>query len=151
VNAASAVDLATVDGQRLRVSTDTQSDIAGLATDSLLTTRWHSGRLQTGAESLIVDLGSPEKVIAVVFELGTFGSDFGRSLALDCREPAGPDGAEIDGRALTFERPRPAQVLPMSPPRSCRVLRIRQTGTTTDNFWSVAEIRVLVEAGSGLK
>jgi hypothetical protein len=94
---------------------------------------------------LDVKLDRPREVAAVVLLLGAVPFDFGRRLALDCESVAGvvERGREVPGWELVFDRPRPAQILPLAPPRACRSLRVRQTGVWEDNYWSVAEVTVL--------
>lgn len=133
-------------GAALHARSEPQPDLAALATDGQPTTRWHSGGFQQGAEWIEVDLGARRRVASAILELGDFASDYGRRLALECVNPADERPAELDGQAILLERPRTVQVLALSPPRSCQVLRVRQVGKTRENYWSVSEIVVLVEA-----
>jgi hypothetical protein len=130
----------------LRVTFNVAPALAPLALDGNPATRWDSGQSQNGSEWLEVDLGAPREIVAAVLELGHAPRDYGRELALDCAET--PEvvvsGATIDGQNLLFERPHAAQVLPLSPPRRCRRLRIRQTGRSSENHWSVSELGVYV-------
>jgi hypothetical protein len=130
--------------QDLRVSASRAQALAALAIDGDPTTRWESERPQSGDEWLELELRGDQEIEAVLLDLGQAESDYGRKLALDCGATPtslGP-GPELDGRGILFERPRRTQVLALAPPRRCRTLRIRQTGTAPDNHWSIAELSV---------
>jgi hypothetical protein len=129
------------------VETGTLREIASLAIDGDTSTRWHSGALQRGGEWIDLDLGRKRKVSAVLAELGEFSYDFGRRVALDCQDvDASFVGAALDGQVALLRRPRVLQVVPFGAPGPCRRLRLRQTGQASENFWSVAELAVLVES-----
>jgi hypothetical protein len=130
----------------LRARASVHSDRLPLAADGDLGTRWHSGALQRGGEWIEIDLDRAREIVAVVLELGETPYDFGRRLTFDCVDAAGTEatGPELEGSRVLFERPRAAQVLPAEPSWTCQRLRVRQSGTSDENFWSVAEIQVLV-------
>lgn len=129
----------------MHIDANFRGELPELAIDGNPATRWHSGEPQNGGEWIDVNLEKDRQVVAVVLELGAFDYDHGRRLAVDCG--SGLDsvdrGHDLEGAAVLFERPRSVQILPLSPPRVCRSLRIRQTGTSPENHWSVAEITVL--------
>jgi hypothetical protein len=65
-------------------------------------------------------------------------------LALECGDTAAKlePALEVDGQAVLFEHPQPKQLLVLAPTRACRVLRIRQTRSAADHYWSVWELGV---------
>lgn len=117
-----------------------------LAADADETTRWHSGAPQRGGEWVDVDFGEPRRVAQVELVLGRSGYDYARKLTVQCLETGERPGptTELDGAALRFERPGPLQIVPLPGASPCKVLRLKQTGNASDNYWSIAEIRVSV-------
>jgi hypothetical protein len=133
----------------MRVAASVSEGSTGDVVDGNPDTRWTSQALQRGDEWIEVTFDRERDVVAVLLDLGKNAYDFGRRLAVDCIEPAGSTvfGLDVDGAGALFERPRPTQVLPLTPPRSCRALRIRQIGRAESNYWSIAEIAVLEPSG----
>jgi hypothetical protein len=117
-----------------------------LALDGLSSTRWHSGAPQTGHEELLLDLGKPTPLRQLILELGEFGYDYGRNLAVD----VGEDEAHLfevlkisgeDARVNNTDVPgQVIQILTLPKSVEARFVRIRQLGRSEDNYWSVAEI-----------
>jgi hypothetical protein len=145
VVSADAGDVQSVPIQALSVDTSSQQALGRLAVDGDRQTRWHSGAVQSGQEWIEIDLGRMHDVIAVVLDLGEVPYDFGRELAVDCgfTRDTLELGPELTGKDTVFDRPRSAQILPFATPRSCRILRVRQTHESFENYWSVAEVAVL--------
>jgi hypothetical protein len=132
----------------MRLAASVSEESTGDALDGNPETRWSSQALQRGDEWIEVTFDREREVVAVLLELGKGSYDYGRKLALDCVESSGSTviGSDVDGLSVTFERPSAVQVLPLAPMRSCRSLRVRQTGQAEGNYWSVVEISVLESA-----
>lgn len=133
----------------IHLGASTSEGFVHAALDGDAETRWSSQAIQRGDEWIELAFDRERDVAAVLLDIGKWSYDYGRRMAVDCVEPAGSiiAGADVDGASVLFERPRPVQVLPLTPPRSCRSLRIRQTGQADANYWSVVEAAVLEAAG----
>jgi hypothetical protein len=119
-----------------------------LAVDGDFLTRWDTGPQRRGHE-LVVDLGEPHRVGAVVLNLGPSSRDFPRLLTVE---------GSLDGELWeeTFRGPTARQLLrvslrePRNLPldfalggRTVRFIRLRQHRDEPVYFWSVAELQVL--------
>jgi hypothetical protein len=131
-------------GGNVTISAHRAPDAAKLAVDGNPNTRWQSGAPQDGSEWIELRFSRPQRVAAVVLELEETAYDRARGLALDCgaTTEALEIGLETDGEDALFEQPTARQLVIMSPPRTCGVLRIRQTRRAPANYWSVWELSV---------
>jgi hypothetical protein len=117
--------------------------------DGDLNTRWHAPH-QAGTEIVTVDLGAPQNVAWVELCLGTYASQYPRSLVAE---------ASLDGRSwatvwsgqtalMTYDaaiaHPR-AIPIPLRIQRSARFLRFRQVANEPTRVWTIVELRVLTE------
>lgn len=136
----------SLDGGTLRANQ--QGELAPLAIDGSLSTRWHSGAMQAAREVLILDMKRPQRVRQIKLQLGESPSDWGRSLAVDVSnddltytEVSRTDGDSVKLRNVGHL----GEVRVLSLPRTVtsRFLRIRQLGTSNQNYWSVAEMEIL--------
>lgn len=138
-----------LEGAHLRANA--QDPLTSLALDGLPSTRWHSGAPQTGHEELLLDLGKPTPLRQLILELGEFGYDYGRELAVD----VGDDDARLfevlkisgeDARVNNTDVPgQVIQILTLPKSVEARFVRVRQLGRSEENHWSVAEIRLFRE------
>ncbi len=120
------------------------------ATDGDPRTRWFCGA-QLGDEVLTADVGIATTIGAIRYAPGAVLGGFPRQLVIETSrdglawEPAW-EGSLVDALIEAgLETPRDADVVVGFAPRSGRFVRLRQTGTSSDFVWSVAELQV----GSG--
>jgi hypothetical protein len=123
-----------------------QADINAII-DNDLKTRWHSPE-QRGVEAVTIELGGVHTIRALVLKLGTYTSQYPRSLVVETSEDrttwttawAGRtalmayDGAISDPRAVPL-------AIPLN--RRARWLRLRQTAAEATRGWTIVEARVL--------
>ena len=122
--------------------------LTSFAVDGDRMTRWDTGPQRRDNE-LVIDLGEPHRVGAVVLSLGPSSRDFPRLLTVE---------VSLDGEQWeeTFRGPTAQQMLrasvrqPRDLPldfaldgRTVRFIRLRQHQDEPVYFWSVAELRVL--------
>jgi hypothetical protein len=129
------------------LTADVGADAARLAIDGDLATRWQSAD-QSVDHFLQADLGAERDVAGVVFELGSFASDFPRYLHIK----VSADGASwtevwsgpthrLAFRAGLSDPKRMPLAISFVPARA-RYVRFEQTGRDHE-FWSVPELRIL--------
>jgi hypothetical protein len=117
-------------------------------TDGDLTTRWHSW-LQKGNEMVTIDLGTSQRVGAIVLEMGRFSTDAPRDLLVEVSDNrvqwgqiwrgAGEPGV-FRGALRDFRR------VPLTidiGDRPARFIRLSQLGTNRNWYWSIAELTIL--------
>jgi hypothetical protein len=129
------------------MTADVAPDVARLAIDGDLSTRWQAGE-QHEDHFIQADLGMERSVSGVVFELGPFPSDFPRFLRVKVSTDgsswaetwAGPTHRMAFRAGLTDPKRMPL-VLSFDPARA-RYVRFEQTGRDHE-FWSVPELRIL--------
>ena len=122
-----------------------QEDVGRLA-DGMVDSAWGSGGDQSGNEILVIDLGSPVHVGAIVLEMGAFAFGFPRDLAIDASED-GEQWRELwRGRtaALTVRAALAEPgVVPLTVPLGgavARIVRLRQLGREDGIPWWIAEL-----------
>lgn len=138
-----AAQIHRVPTESIRLDAHANRETAVQALDGDVGTRWSSAALQTGSEWMEIAFDRPREVATLVFELGNTPYDYGRRFAVDCRLGVSGDFetvSELDGRDVFFERPEIVQLLPVS--RTCAAIKVRQIGTSPDNYWSIAEVAV---------
>lgn len=110
------------------------------AIDGDRTKRWGTGGAMKPGDWFAVDLGGVRTVHAVVMDAAKSGSDYPREYqiftSLDGAEWYGPVGMGSGAGALTT-----ASVLPTQ----ARHVKIVQTGSTENNWWSIYDLQVLGE------
>lgn len=129
-----------------RLAAQPHPELAGLAVDGNLRTRWHSEPQRPG-DFFQVDLGQPTRVDGILLDHSLYRRDYPRGYRID---------VSLDGVAWStvseapeflppltqFLRPRSLRLdLPFSPTRT-RYLRIVQTGSDDVYWWSITEINV---------
>jgi hypothetical protein len=117
-------------------------------TDGDLGTRWHSW-FQKGDEIVTIDLGSTQKVGAVVLAMGRYPSDAPRDLLVEVSDDraqwhevwrgAGEPG--VFRGALRDVRRVPLTI--DAGDRPARFIRLSQRGVNKDWYWSIAELTIL--------
>ncbi len=130
------------------VTTNANGHLVAFAADGDLETRWFSGPQAMGHQ-LLLDLGTPQRVSALVMRLGRHRMDFPRMLGIEL---------SVDGQAWELVRGGPTDpeavrasfLDPYTTPltfdlgdRTARFVRLRQMGEDQTFYWSVAEIEVL--------
>lgn len=138
-------------GAPLRIRSVTASlrnEAVGRMLDGDLRTAWSTGRVQTGGESLVIDLGGPQDLSGVGLTLGPFTMDFPRGLSVECSADAQRwdtcwrgSSTALAMRAV-LDAPLTAPIrMPVSA-RAVRYIRVRQTSADPVNGWAVAELTV---------
>jgi hypothetical protein len=106
--------------------------------DDNLTNRWSTGKPQAGNEWLEVDFGIDVTLTKVTLALGTSVSDYPRRYEVRFSDAAMSTGtALLTGAGMTGTDT--VMTFPLA--LTGRYLRISQTGTSTNNYWSAAEIQ----------
>ena len=109
-------------------------------------TRWDSDAPQDGTEAITIDLGSPNRLNAVMLAIGPYSADFPRLLAIDVSDDlhswtmqwSGRCGAKAVAAAVKDARMVPLTV--SFPPTTARYVRLRQLGADALYHWSIAEL-----------
>ena len=115
--------------------------------DGDLDTRWHSAQ-QRGGESVTVDLGTARSVAWAVLCIGTYTSQYPRSLVVESSVDGTTWTLVWSGRtALAAYRAAIAdpRAVPIAVPinRQARLLRLRQTADEPTRGWTIVELRIL--------
>ena len=132
-----------------RVSANVGAAEVHKLTDGDLTTHWTNGRSQGGDEQVTVTLEAPQPIGGVELALGVFIGDFPSELAIDVSERG-----EIWTEAWKGTTAGPAVLGVLQDPRTSRVrlsfdpvlgrfVRLRQTGSDPERYWSIVELTVL--------
>jgi hypothetical protein len=126
---------------------------APLMLDGLESTRWDCGAPQNGEEEVLVDLGRPATIGAVVNGLGPDASNFPRHLIVETSldKTVWAPAWEGDTVGLTFSAafadPRSARIVIPLAPRQARFVRLRQTAKDPVYYWSIAELEIWSASG----
>jgi hypothetical protein len=130
------------------VTADRQGEQVSRMLDRDLQTAWSTGRMQSGGESLLIDLGRTADVSAVRLSQGPYTMDFPRGLAVDCAADRDSWSSCWTGSSTALavrgllDDPRTGTLtIPVSA-HDVRYLRVRQTGADAVNGWAVAELAV---------
>jgi F5/8 type C domain len=106
--------------------------------DDNLTNHWSTGKAQAGNEWIEVDFGVDVTLTKVTLVLGTSTSDYPRRYEVRFSDtPMSTGPALLTGAGMTAMDTEMVFAMPLTG----RYLRISQTGTSTKNFWSAAEIQ----------
>jgi hypothetical protein len=131
------------------VAANFQNDAVSRMLDGDPTTAWSTGRIQTGGEELLIDLGRPSEVADVRLTLGPFFSDFPRRLSVECSvdrrqwDVCWRGSAAALALRATLDDPLIATIIIPVAGRSAQYVRLRQTGVDAVNGWAVAELAVI--------
>ena len=111
------------------------ADLPPNAFDGNLTTRWTTGKPQTGGETFTIDMGVSQSVGRVVIDDTTNPTDFPAAYAL-----------EISTNNTSFTSVKTGTGTMMTDiefaPAMARYVRVRQTGTTPVAWLSIDELRI---------
>ena len=116
--------------------------------DGDLDTRWHAER-QSGAESIVADLGAIQHPSIVLIRLGTYASQYPRTLEVSTSVDgsAWQPGWTGDTALLTYDAAVASpREIPLRIPLSggaVRYLRLRQIGSDPGRGWSIVELQVM--------
>ena len=137
-------------GTRLRVASITastnQRDI-GAVLDGDLVSRWHTPQ-QRGGETITLDLGSLQRVRAVVMCLGAYPSQYPRMLSADVSADGTSWRTAASGNPVlatydaALQSPREVPVTIPIDRTGVRLIRLRQTQASASG-WSIVELRVI--------
>jgi hypothetical protein len=137
-----------------RLSASHSPDQARLALDGLTATRWDTGYHQEPGQELTLDLGDDLEICGLALETGPWPRDRPRDLKVlvsrDGRDWREPEGLELVDPGVVWAGDRvlsgSGTMLARFAPRKVRQARLVQTGHHPHQFWSVAELRLLVPA-----
>jgi hypothetical protein len=141
--------LPVVTGTRLRVqhaeANVNPADVNAMFDDDLRT-RWHAGQ-QRGHESVTIDLGMPHRVAWVVPCLGTYASQYPRSLVVETSLDGASWTTAWSGRtALAAYEAAVAEPrvipLPLRIQGDARLIRLRQIANEPARPWTIVELRI---------
>jgi hypothetical protein len=111
------------------------ADLPPNAFDGNIATRWTTGRPQAGGETFLIDMGVSQSVGRVVIDDTTNPMDFPAAYAL-----------EISTNNTTFTSVKTGTGATVTDiefaPAMARYVRVRQTGTTPVDWFSIDEIRI---------
>jgi len=131
-----------------RVEASRHPEDAARLLDHDITTAWGSGADQDGHEQLVIDLGSPQAIGALVLEMGAYAFGYPRALTVE-----GSDDGEawstvwagaVDVATIRAALARPGEV-PITiefAAASARYLRLRQTAREPGIPWWIAGLEV---------
>lgn len=117
--------------------------------DGDLGTRWHSNGTQVGRETVLLDLGSPQRISGIEMALGTYAWDHPRDLVIQTSDDLvawtdvwrGRTGAKALG--ALFRQPTVAAFTIDTGDHVTRYVRLQQVGRTRAASWTIAELKVL--------
>ncbi|HSZ83036.1 MAG TPA: discoidin domain-containing protein, partial [Polyangia bacterium] len=111
------------------------ADLPPNAFDGNLMTRWTTGRPQMGGETFLIDMGVSQSVGRVVIDDTTNPMDYPAAYAL-----------EISTNNTTFTSVKTGTGATVTDiefaPAMARYVRVRQTGTTPVDWFSIDELRI---------
>jgi hypothetical protein len=122
-------------------------DLGRLA-DGSVATAWGSGTDQHGAEEIVLDLGAPAEIGAVVFGMGAYAFGFPRELRIETSPDGiawseawrGPTAVPAVNAALADPHIVPVTIeIPLV---SARFVKLRQTGREPGIPWWIAELKL---------
>lgn len=146
------VDAVGADRSTWQLDTNAHPEIAHLAVDEDLTTRWHTDRQQPG-DYFQIDLGALQRIDGVVLEVGTHKLDYPRGYRVDVSSD-GTTWAVVaenpSNRPSLAEvlRPRTQKVEIGFAETVARHVRIVQTGSDDIYYWSINDL-VVTGPGAG--
>lgn len=129
-----------------------QSDDARFALDSDLRTRWSTKKAQDGSERFEIQFKEPSRCPLLNLDLGNAVGDFPRGLAVDISEngveyvpavsfPNWEGPLKYGTNGLAYFGPESEVKIPIPTEKLISSIRIRQTGSDSYYFWSIAEIQ----------
>jgi hypothetical protein len=120
----------------------------GRMLDGELTTAWGTGVNQVGGEDVVLDVGSPQLVGAVVLEMGAFSFGHPRALQVDVSTdgrawtPAWHGDTSVETVRGAIQQPGRVPIALEFAPASARLIRLTQQGNEPGIPWWIAEVRV---------
>jgi type 1 glutamine amidotransferase/HEAT repeat protein len=131
--------MTALDGAAMTVSASKSGgrDVPARAIDNTRDTRWTSGGKQEGGEWFEIDLGYETTVKTIHLDAGDTGHDYPRAYDVYVSR----DGKDWGIPVVSGQGDR--KIFTISVPDAYgRFIRIVQTGTTTNNYWSIADLKV---------
>jgi F5/8 type C domain len=131
----------------LRVDANVNPADVNAMFDGDLNTRWHAAR-QDGNETVTIDLGTAHAVRWIVMCLGTYASQYPRSLTVDTSMDGVTWATAWSGRTAlpaydaAVSDPRVIPI-PLAIQRAARFVRLHQTSVEPAHSWTIVELRVL--------
>ncbi len=107
------------------------------AVDGTRQTRWTSGARQVGGEWFLADLGYETIVREIRLDAGPVGNDWPRGYEVYVSK----DGTTWGEPVVTGAGKEKIFTIEL-PPTEGRYVKLVQTGTSTGNFWSIAELKI---------
>jgi len=108
------------------------------AIDGDIKTRWATGTQQQKGQWFMIDLGWEVEIRKVVLDAASSGGDYPRGYEVyisNSPERWGKPVVTGKGTGRLVE-------IPIKPPKTGRYIRIVQTGTTTNLWWSIHELKI---------
>jgi len=135
-----------------RLTAQPNPDLAGLAIDGDLSTRWH-GNAQAPGDRLQLDLGRSVLLNGILLELGGHEGDYPRGYRVELSADGqtwSTVASDPDYRLPITELLRPARQMAdiRFPATEARHVRIVQTGSDRIYWWSVNELQVTAPTGT---
>jgi hypothetical protein len=129
-------------------SSSSGSDVPSRTLDNSLTTRWSSGIFQKGDEWFQMDMLEPQTFNRILLKQGTTGTaDYPRGYELYLSD----DETSFGNPVLTGEGTEgAATVIELPEAETSRFVRIVQTGTSANKWWSIHEFGVESDLASGI-
>ncbi len=126
-----------LEGQAMKFQASADESHCRNAVDGVRDTRWTSGARQKGGEWFMVDLGYETDVKTVWLDAGPVGSDWPRAYQVYVSR----NGVDWGAPVVTGKGVKKIFTITL-PPTYGRFVKLVQTGTSTGNFWSIAEMRI---------
>ncbi|WP_068785473.1 discoidin domain-containing protein [Paenibacillus phocaensis] len=127
--------LDSLDRSGWTVTASTYADVSALLDDSL-GSRWTSGAGQSPDQWIQIDLGGEQRFSRLSMDSGSSDNDYARSFQILISND-GEDWTTIAEEAGTSK-----QILTTFPQQTARYVKILQTSTTPEWWWSIAELNL---------
>lgn len=137
-------DLAEVDDVEHRIVATYSPQLAGLALDGNLESRWASAHPQVSGMEFSVSFGTAQILRGFEYDLGEWAHDFPRALSIDFELASGEMHTLLkseDYQAVRYFTQYEGKVRFVFPPTGVKKVVLRQTGSHPVFDWSIAELR----------
>ena len=131
----------TLVNARLSVKASINDGASGKAIDGDRSTRWDTGRGMQPGDSFTIDLGSEHTVAGVTLDAAASAGDYPRGYEVYVSFDGGQWGKSV----TTGGSDNPVTAIQFPGPVRARYLKIVQTGSVPNLFWSIHEIKVDVQ------